>query len=893
MPQIGSDAPILATKLFVPVLRENVVHRTRLRDRFAAARGGRVTLVAAAAGWGKSTLLAEWAQTATGRVAWLSLDRSDDEPRRFLNYVIEALRTAECIDARESLDVLSFKPEAIRATATELLNAIALRAAPVSLVLDDYHVIESRDVHDAVQFVIDHLPPNLHLAIATRVDPPLALSRLRARGLLLELRGDDLRFTEEEAATFLNSAMGLTLARDEIAELEQRTEGWPVGLQMAAISLSGREGTRAFIERFSGSNRYVLDYLTDEVLDRQPDDVRRFLVSTSILTRLSPPLCDAVTGRTDGEAMLQRLESANLFLIALDDVRYWYRYHHLFATLLQHQLARTSGAEQIAELHARASAWYEANGMPEAALEHALAASDVERAVGIVFTHGLPRMFGGDSQTVVRWFDRLPKERIDHDVELLLARGIALLGDWQIPRAYVTALRAVELLNDDATAPRYGAVLGFRGAVECALGREQQGAANLRQAAPLVAGEPFWHSFVHYFLGLPTMLEGNAGAAAAAFASVRARHDDPREIVGAVLGQTFTAFAAWWRAQPGEAIALANETFAWIDLTERVIEGRPLDAMPLAVLATVHCTWNDLAVARPLAERAVERSRRGSIMVGVFEASRALAMVAMAARDWETAARAANDAQRAVRNSGNDAGVYDAATLMQLVHFRRWQATADRTAFAALESWLRAGDDIERLLRPEARRAAGFHCDTPLLLAARVRVELEQYDRALEILDAVWPGAVRGERVLARIENLIVRALVHARRGELVEGVDALRHALELAAPPGYIRPFLDEGAALRPLVERVDGTPFAARILAVLEGAATPAARAATPETLSERELEVLRLIASGATNQDAGRKLFIAAGTVKKHLENIYAKLAVSGRVEAIARAREMKLL
>ncbi|HYC88535.1 MAG TPA: LuxR C-terminal-related transcriptional regulator [Thermoanaerobaculia bacterium] len=895
MPQVSSDAPILATKLFVPAPRDHVVHRVRLRERLAAARGGRVTLVAAAAGWGKSTLLAEWALGAQGRVAWLSLDPTDDEPRQFLSYVIEALRAAQCLDADERLDVLSLKPEAIRATATELLNAIAARGAPVSLVLDDYHVIESRDVHDAVQFLIDHLPPNLHLAIATRVDPPLTLSRLRARGLLVELRGSDLRFNADEAAAFLNTAMGLTLAPDEIAELEQRTEGWPVGLQMAAISLSGGAKARPFIERFSGSHRYVLDYLTDEVLDRQPADVRQFLLATSILTRLSPPLCNAVLQRSDSEAMLQQLDAANLFLIALDDVRYWYRYHHLFATLLQHQLARACGAGEIAELHQRASAWYEANGMPEAALDHALAANDVDRGVTIVFQHGMSRMFGGDSQTVVRWFDRIPKERVDNDLELLLARGMALLGDWQIPRAYICALRAIELLQDDPAAPRYGPAVGLRGAIERALGRHDDATEHLRRAVPLVASDPFWHSFVHYFLGMATMLEADAGGIAEAFAPVRARHQHPKEIVGAVLAQTFTAFGAWWRGEPDEAMRLANETFAWIDLTERLIEGRPLDALPLAVMATVQWSWNELAAARELAERAVERSRRGSIMPGVFEASRALAQVALAAREWDLAERAANDAQRAVRNIGNDAGVYDAATLVYTVRFRRWQSTGERADFEAVDAWFRTGNLVDRLLQWDARRIAGFHCDTPLLLAVRMLIEQERYERGVEILDAILPDAVRTARVAAQIENLIVRALLEARRGRIDEAIDAMRQALDLAAVPRYVRPFLDDGPSVRPVLERAASgaadRAFAGRVLASCETATRPAAR--TAEGLSERELEVLRLVASGASNQDAARKLFIAASTVKKHLENIYAKLAVGGRVEAIARAREMKLL
>ena len=897
MPQLSGDAPILATKLFVPSPRDNVVSRARLRERLASTRGGRVTLLAASAGSGKSTLLADWALEAQGRIAWLSLDDADDEPRRFLNYVIASLRAAEAIGADDVLDALSSKPEALQAAATELLNAIAARGAPVTLILDDYHAIASRAVHDVLQFVIDHLPPNLHVAIATRADPPIALSRLRARGLLVELRGSDLRFNADEAGAFLNTAMGLSLASDEILELEQRTEGWAVGLQMAAISLAGTSGAGAFIRKFSGSNRYVLDYLTDEVLDRQPAHVREFLLATSILTRLHPSLCDAVMQRNDSESILHELDAANLFLIALDDVRTWYRYHHLFATLLQHQLSRVHAPDEIAEIHRRASAWYEANGMPESAFEHALAANDVEHAVAIVSTQSLVRMFGGDTGSVVRWFDRLPKSRIDNDAELLLRQGMALMGDWQLPRAYECTVRASELVQLPAFANRLGPVLGLRGALEKALGHLDEGNAKLREAAPLVEHEVFWFSLVHYFLGLTCLMEADAGAVEKSFESVRARHAIPQQIMPAVLAQMFTAFAEWWRGNPDHAVALANEAFAWIDVIAPLNEGRPLDALPLGVLATVHCSWNDLEAARGYAERAMEHGRRG-VMLGLFESARTLARVSLAAGDWDTAMRAAGDAVRSVRNTGSNViWSADAAALTNIILFRRWQAKGDRADFVAVETWLRSAQIVEKLRNWEARRIAGFHCDASLLIAARVMIENGRFDECVEILDEIMPHAVRTQRLLAQIETLIVRSLLDARRGRLDAAAQSMQRALELAAPARPIRLFLDEGPAMQPLIERAAASlankDFAQLVLASFTQTPRLAPRVSTPEGLSEREIEVLRLIASGASNQEAGRKLFIAASTVKKHLENIYAKLAVGGRVEAIARAREMGML
>ncbi len=895
MPQAVVDAPILATKLFVPPPRDRLVSRARLRDRLAAARGGMVTLVAAAAGWGKSTLLAGWALDATGRVAWLSLDHSDDDPRRFLNYVIAALRTANAIGADELLETLSANPESVRDAATEVLNTIATRGAPVSLVLDDYHAIESRAVHDLVQFLIDHLPPNLHLVISTRADPPLALSRLRARGQLLELRGDDLRFTAEESSDFLNGAMGLALDASDVAELEKRTEGWVVGLQMAAISLSGRDGAHAFIQRFSGSHRYVLDYLTDEVLDRQPGEVREFLQRTSILARLNPDLCDAVMQRTDSMAILARLEAANLFLIPLDDVRYWYRYHHLFATLLQHHLLRACSEPEIAELHHRASVWYESQRMIEPALDHAIAGNDVARAVTLIREHSLGRMFNGDMATVLRWFDRLPQAYIESDVELLLRRSMTLLGDWQLPRAYETILRAWKLIEEGVSPERKGAVLGMRGALERAQGRQEEGLAHLLAAVPLVEKDTFWYCLVHYFIGIGVIFEADAGKTDASFAPVRARHEHVEELVTSSLAQTFTAMAEWWKGNPGRAAAMASDLFGWIDVTEKTVEGRPLDCLPCMVMATLHCWWNDLETARGFAERALELGR-GSIMIGFFEASRVLAIVAMAARDWDAASRALSDMQRAVRNIGtNPWWLIETAGLLYLMRFRRWQWTGNREDWSAVETWLRTIDAPARLMNWEGRRVAGFHCDAPLLLTARVMIERGEFDAAVVVLDEILPHAEETQRLVAQIETHVVRAILEARRGQLDDAVASMHRALLLASEPRYLRPFLDEGPSIAPIVERAAATipsrDFATRLLASFD-AATPR-RTTLSEALSERELEVLKLIASGASNQEAGRKLFIAPSTVKKHLENIYAKLAVGGRVEAIARARDLGLL
>ncbi len=896
MQQLSGDAPLLATKFFVPPPREKLVPRLRLRDRLAEMRGGRVTLIAAAAGWGKSTLLADWAIAAPGRVAWLSLDAGDDEPRRFLSYLIASLRGAGGIAADDVPETVPSGDEAVRTTATQLLNAITARGAPLSLVLDDFHSIESPAVHEVVQFILDHLPPNLHLVLATRVDPPLALSRLRARGLLLELRGEDLRFNATETGAFLNDAMGLTLSSKAIEELERRTEGWVAGLQMAAISLSGRGGAEEFIHRFSGSNRYVLDYLTDEVLDRQGEEIRRFLLSTSILTRLNASLCDAVMQRDDSERILEQLDGANLFLIPLDDVRYWYRYHHLFATLLQHQLTRMLGAGEIAALHERASSWYLANRMPEPALEHALAAKDLERAADILRTHGLPRTLAGDAASATRWFDAVPKEVISGDLELLLIQTTALIADYQLTRVSETVEAAAKLITDDSPPGQRGAYLGVLGTYERITGKADLGTTHLHNALPLVEPNTFWYSMVSYQLGMNAMLHGNVPGIIAGLAEARAHHTRPDQVIIAVLAQTYTAVAELWGGRPDRAAALAREAFPWIDLTEAVTAGRPLDALPNMVLAEVHLARNELDAARGYANTAAEHGGRG-FTIALFESMRTLARVAEAQRDWETASRAAADAMRSIRNVGGYFPWQHAIqTLIHSIVFRRGQATGNREDVQTALRWLESSDILEKLATWEARRVGGLYCDAPLLFAARLRIEGERYDEALRILDEVWGPAVSTERLVVQGNVLVLRALAEARSGRVDAAVETMRRALDLCSGPGYIRVFVEQGPAIQPLVERAaaraENRDFVTRVLASFD-AAPKAQPSGAPDALSERELEVLQLVAAGASNQDAARKLFIAPSTVKKHLENIYAKLEVGGRTEAIARARELKLL
>ena len=406
-------SPLLETKLYIPKWRSGLLSRTRLVERLNRGTERKLTLVSAPAGFGKTTLLAEWlaAPAASERpAAWVSLDRSDNDPTHFWDYFITALQSVESGVGENALSLLhSPQPPPIEALLTTLMNEINAISDGFTLVLDDYHVIDSSAVNGAVAFLIDHLPPQMHLVIASRADPPLPLARLRVRGELTELRAADLRCTTEEASAFLNQAMGLDLQADDVAALEDRTEGWIAGLQLAALSMQGREDVPGFIRAFAGDDRYIADFLVEEVLQRQPDQVRSFLLHTSILDRLSGPLCEAVTGQEDGKEMLEALERGNLFVVPLDDKRQWYRYHHLFADVL-HAHSMDEQPHQVPILHGRASEWYEQNGLPADAIRHAIAAEDFERAAALMEPVGRAMLLGHQSATLIEWLKALPDE---------------------------------------------------------------------------------------------------------------------------------------------------------------------------------------------------------------------------------------------------------------------------------------------------------------------------------------------------------------------------------------------------------------------------------------------------------------------------------------------------
>ncbi len=427
------SSALLNTKLYIPRARHDLVLRSRLTERLQADALRPFNLISAPAGFGKTTLISEWVRVNEWPSVWISLDEGDNDLSRFLSYIITGLQSINIAIGKTALVALqASQSPPIEAILIDVLNGIATIPDDFILVFDDYHVITAQPIHDAVNFLLGHLPPQMHLVVCTRADPPLAVSRLRARGQMAELRAADLRFTHDEAVAFLGTAMGLNLSTEDVAALENRTEGWIAGLQLAVLSMQGRGDQQDFIEAFTGSQRHILDYLTAEVFQQQPEHIQTFLLQTSILSRLTGPLCNAVTGRSEGQAILEQLEVANLFLVPLDDERRWYRYHHLFSNVLQHYLEREGKEHGVTLLHQRASDWYANNGLLDEALEHALAAADSDRAADLVEGHANSLLKRGQLGIPLRWFKKLPPEVVRHRPRLSLMYALTLMINLQM-----------------------------------------------------------------------------------------------------------------------------------------------------------------------------------------------------------------------------------------------------------------------------------------------------------------------------------------------------------------------------------------------------------------------------------------------------------------------------
>lgn len=871
--------PLVETKLFIPRPRRTAVARPRLSERLSRGAESRLLLISAPAGFGKTTLLADAAADQRS-VAWLSLDESDSRPATFWTYVLTALQTVVPDVGAGALPLLQSADPPIEAVLTTVLNELSTVPHDIHLVLDDYHLVDGPGVQPGMAFLLEHLPPHVHLVISTRADPALPLARLRARGELVEIRAADLRFAPDEVATYLNESIGLNLAENEIAALEDRTEGWIAALQLAALSMRGRADVGGFIAGFTGDDRYIVDYLVEEVLTRQPDHIRNFLLQTSVLDRLSGPLCDAVTAQPGGKAMLESLDRANLFVVPLDDSRRWYRYHHLFADVLRTHLTDERGGE-VRDLHRRGSRWYEENGEPSPAVRHALAAGDVEHAADLVEL-ALPTLRRNRQEATIRgWVDALPDEVVRvrpvlavgligalmaggefegveerlHDAEQRLEQPTAVVVDEEerarLPGAIQMYRAALALVRGDATATHRHAQL--------AIDRAADGDHLTRAGASALSGLAFWGS-------------GDLAAAHAAYSDAaaglrRAGH------VSDVLGCSITL--ADLRITQGRLSEALRTYENALRLASHETSPRGMADMYVG-MSQIACERNDLDAATQYLLRSHEFAE---LPQNPYRRQVAMARIREAQGDLGGALELLDEAQRVYMGdfSPNVRPVQALRARVLTTHGH----VSDALSWAR-EQGLSSGDDLSYLREYEH------------ITLARVLLAQSSIDDAARLLERLLTEAEEGERGGSVIEILVLQALVHHARGDTRAALGPLQHALTLAEPEGYVRVFVGEGRPMAALLNAVAKQRASWRYVRRLLDAcgATPVKQAGLVEPLSERELDVLRLLGTDLAGPAIARRLVVSLNTLRTHTKNIYAKLGVNSRRAAVRRARELDL-
>jgi LuxR family maltose regulon positive regulatory protein len=907
------STPILTTKLYIPPPQPKVVLRPRLIERLNEGLDRKLTLISAPAGSGKTTLLSEWLAGRSQPAAWLSLDEGDNDPTRFLAYLVAALRTIAPNIGEGLLGALqSPQPPPTESVLTALLNEITTVPDKFVLVLDDYHVIDARPVDDALAFLIEHLPPRMHLVIATREDPNLPLARLRVRGQLSELRAADLRFTPEEAAEFLKEVMGLDLSAEDIAALETRTEGWIAGLQLAALSMRGREDVPRFIRAFAGDNRYIVDYLGEEVLQRQPERVRSFLLQTAILDRLSGPLCDAVIGGEDGRGILEILERGNLFVIPLDDKRRWFRYHHLFAEVLAARLMEEQ-PDRVPTLHRRASEWYEQHGSAADAIRHALAAEDFERAAGLVELAALV-MLGSSQETLYRWLMALPDEVVRARPVLSVYYAFALHGRggfeavdarlrdaerWLDTSAETGERReapSVDMVVVDEVAFRSlpGTIAVARAYHAGALGDVLSAANHARRALELLPEDDhLWRGAAASLLGIAYWTSGDLEAAYRSFADGVSHQQMTGHVRFQIAGTYILADIRIAQGRLNEAVRTYEQS-----LQVATEQGEPVwgTANLYVGLSELHRERGDLEAAKQHLLRSKELGEHGGLPETRYRWYVAMARIKEAQGDLDAALDLLDEAERQYVESP-DPDVRPVAALKTRV----WVAQG-RLAEAlgwTREQGLSAHDDLSYLREFE-------HITLARVLLARYKSDREEHSihEAMELLECLLQAAEEGGRMGSVIEILMLQALAHEVQGDSSTALVPLERALSLAEPEGYVRVFVDEGRPMAQLLSEAAAhgimPAYTTKLLAVLESEEHKSEEGShrfptesVVEPLSQRELEVLRLIARGLSNREISQRLFLALSTVKGHNRIIFSKLMVQRRTEAVARARELGLL
>jgi LuxR family maltose regulon positive regulatory protein len=906
---------LLATKLYIPPVRRELVSRQRLIKQLNTGLYHKLTLISAPAGFGKTTLVSEWlsAIQSNGRekeqakpgVAWLSLDQGDNELERFLVYFVTALSQVdggESMIGQEALGMLqSNQSPPAETTLTALINDVAASTGKIIFVLDDYHLIDAQPVHDALSYFIENMPSQIHLVIATREDPLLPISRLRVRDLLTELRAADLRFTSSEVVDFLNQMMGLNLSSEDVSALETRTEGWIAGLQLAAISLRGQVDPSRLIQTFSGSNRLVLDYLIEEVLERQPKPVQDFLLQTAILDRLSGDLCAAITHQNNAQEILEDLEHANLFIIPLDEERRWYRYHHLFADLLR-QRVQQEYRQELPGIYQCAALWYEQNKNYVEAIEYYLEGGAFERAAETI-SLGRQIIFDQNKtaqshnyRLILQWLDRIPDETLQHYPHLHLMytyaawelglRDIAMLESHfqAAEEAYTTLTAEGKIKKDDLDYRSIPFLIHVYRSRSIIYSGDFMRAIEYAEKALTIdlSDQPIMLVEGYLVLHWACREAGYQVRALEAAEGLLSVAQPVGYHFGIMVGNHVIGFSYHLQGQLSRAIQFYSTVLEY---------AQSRDLMWMRPVAITHIKWsnlcylrNELSQSEIHLHEAITLSEKYGYKVNSTYARLYLAQLKMAQGEQEAALEMIQEVEEAILDDRNSAYNIEINAIKSWIHAR----LGNREAASA---WLQSFDrNLEKRI--------GYWRGVEAVQAALIMLVLDQVDEALVFLPRLEEAARASGSLPIEIEALVMLAVARERKGETSLALVNLQSAMRLAAPERILQPFMIDKPTIEKLsnqLKRNDNelNKFIQHLEKGFQRTPLKAPDQPLIEPLTERELEVLQLIAEGLINQEIGDKLYLSLNTIKAHTRNIYGKLGVNSRTQAAARARALGIL
>jgi len=889
---------IIPTKLFIPPLRESTIARSRLFEEINRGLTGKLTLITAPAGFGKTTVLSECAHHWQRPISWISLDPGDNDQTRFLTYFISALKSISDGFGQSVLDALqASQPPSMENLLCGLINEIVEIQKPFVLVLDDFHFITNPKINEILMFIIDNQPPDMHLVISSRSDPPWPLARWRARQEMIEIRAQDLRFNIDEVTILLNQVWGLGLSDSDVIKLDTKTEGWIAGLLMAAISVKGRDNISAYIDSFEASHRFIFDYLMEEVLDQLSPDLQNFLLRTSILDRLCAPLCNAILDRSDSQSFLQQVEKMNLYLFPLDDQRYWYRYHRLFSDLLVSRFKEINPEEEY-DLHRQASSWYESNDFLLEAVGQAFAANDIQRVAQLAEKNVLGLMDRGELSTLVQWIDRLPTNLMDDYPWLKVAQSWALTqsGSFEDAIVWASSAEATIQKEPDILKESNHHIAGHIAAVRCyieilSLGDYEKASIFGQQALEYLPDTDMrTRGMVMVYLGMLQRVHQDMSAALKTLNTALGiyKSTDQSTVVVEILSQI-----ARVRREQGllhETARLCQEALALADQYAKGGQHRlPIAAYTMGVLGRVYYEWNQLDQALEIGLQALALSERWG------QANTLMGNQLFLAKIYRVMGRF-QDALESIR-AARISGGHLSDTHEFVIHTHEIKIRLAMGDIQAVDSWVKQAGASNETLQGES-----FWDLAPLILALYREKRISSLDELSYALDRILLLFEENGVWRRSMKVNILKAMIFQVQGEYERGLNALEKALSFSESEGYIRSYLDQGAPMGDLLRKAiaagNNCEYSNRLLIELQTDLERSSKLpdrnsiSVLEALTDREIEVLRLLSTNLPIPEIANELVITTGTLRTHIKRIYGKLNVHSRFEAVTLAKEMRI-